>query len=45
MFKCEANYTLIGNDVQTCGAEGIWSGLQPQCLCKSYNDNIEISYH
>lgn len=42
MFKCEANYTLIGNDVQTCGAEGIWSGLHPQCLYNWCSDPPQL---
>lgn len=34
VYKCENNYTLVGKDVRTCGADGVWSGQQPQCLCK-----------
>lgn len=33
-FSCNLNYTLIGEDKRVCGDEGIWTGKQPQCLCK-----------
>lgn len=31
-YTCEANYTLVGDKQRTCGDNGLWSGLAPQCL-------------
>uniref|UniRef100_A0ABD2WSD8 Sushi, von Willebrand factor type A, EGF and pentraxin domain-containing protein 1 n=1 Tax=Trichogramma kaykai TaxID=54128 RepID=A0ABD2WSD8_9HYME len=31
-YKCEENYTLVGDTARKCGDGGIWSGHQPQCL-------------
>lgn len=33
-FTCKDNYTLVGDARRRCGDGGIWSGHQPQCLCK-----------
>lgn len=33
-YSCDMNYTLVGEENRTCGDDGNWSGIQPQCLCK-----------
>lgn len=33
-YTCKVNYTLVGDTRRRCGDGGIWSGHQPQCLCK-----------
>lgn len=33
-YVCKENYTLLGDVRRRCGDGGIWSGHQPQCLCK-----------
>ena len=33
-YVCKDNYTLVGDTRRRCGDGGIWSGHQPQCLCK-----------
>lgn len=33
-YACKENYTLVGDTRRRCGDGGIWSGHQPQCLCK-----------
>ena len=30
-FYCSTGYTLIGNDVLTCGIDGTWSDTEPIC--------------
>ncbi|XP_073975480.1 CUB and Sushi multiple domains furrowed [Rhodnius prolixus] len=31
-YSCDMNYTLVGEENRTCGDDGNWSGIQPQCL-------------
>lgn len=33
-YTCKENYTLKGDTRRRCGDGGIWSGHEPQCLCK-----------
>lgn len=33
-YTCRDNFTLVGDERRKCGDGGIWSGHQPQCLCK-----------
>lgn len=32
LYSCHENYTLIGHEVRTCGANGTWTNSTPQCL-------------
>ena len=34
IYRCHLNYTLVGQDIRKCNEDGVWSGQQPQCLCK-----------
>lgn len=35
-YSCKDNFTLVGDAQRRCGDGGIWSGHQPQCLCKNF---------
>ena len=34
MYDCDPGYTVIGNSVRTCQADGAWSGEEPVCESK-----------
>lgn len=34
IFMCNHGYTLVGSHVRECGANGLWSGTETQCLGK-----------
>lgn len=33
-YKCNPGSGLSGNDVRTCQLNGLWSGIDPSCICK-----------
>ena len=33
-YACDANYTLVGEELRTCGDGGAWSEETPECLCE-----------
>ena len=31
-FNCDHGYELVGNNVRTCGVDGVWAGAEPECV-------------
>ena len=33
-YACSEGYSLVGNAMRTCQANGQWDGAEPTCTCK-----------
>jgi len=34
-YMCTTGYVLSGNDMRTCGSNGMWTGSDPTCVGKT----------
>ena len=34
IYSCDEGYMIDGDETRTCGANGEWSGSEPQCVRK-----------
>ena len=41
IYTCSnSSYQIIGNAERTCGVNGTWTGVEPQCECKQRVNTI-----
>ena len=43
-YTCNSGYVLVGNDIRTCLASGVWSGTEPFCS-QGIHFGISVTEH